>query len=130
MSYTVSGVYNNPGGGSVQFYTNLLDYTIDPSNGYPVYTYFKSGNNTSMILDNSPPNAQGSTTGMLTAGHLYYWDSSADLYSGSAGVAGANLSLSSLAAVPEAQSLVVWSVLAVVMCAIGWYRRSATTGVA
>jgi hypothetical protein len=132
VSYTASGTYSNSGG-FTELNSGLYDYTTY----YPTALYYSSqqsaGGPAAFTLGGTAGNYgnyfEGSLTGTLLAGHLYFWGAgaytqaypNADLGAN----AGGSVSLTfSATVVPEFSSVFVWSLLAVTIGGAGWWKRS------
>ena len=127
VPYTASGSYLNSSG-YTRLFSRLYDFTAD---SYP-YSSFQdsigvpaefnlggaSGNNSNLF--------QGSLTGTLLAGHNYIWSgetyTQAYLNSDLGAEAGGNVSLT-IGVVPEASSMIVWSLLALTIAGASWWKR-------
>ena len=131
MSYTAVGSYSNSGG-VTYFASQLYDATADvvlfesiqESNG--VAAAFTLGG----LAGNTTNNYwEGSLTGTLLADHNYEWWSDAYTFAGydadGGATASGEVSLTfGTAAVPEASSLIVWSLLALTIGGAGRWQRS------
>ncbi len=130
MSYTAAGSYSNSGG-LTYFYGELYDVTADES--LFLNEQVSDGGAADFTLgglDGNPDNTwEGSLTGILLGGHIYEWIANVYTMANSDDDSGATASGSmslrfGSAVVPEASSLIVWSLIAVSLRITCWWKRS------
>jgi hypothetical protein len=131
VPYGASGSYSNSGG-----FTNLTSYLVDRTTfTYLFFNYqYSQGGPAAFSLGGTAGNLDnfflGSLTGTLLAGDVYEWWGGgvsqaypvADL--GAAASGGVSLTIETLSAVPEASSLIVWSLLALTIGGARWWQRA------
>lgn len=127
VPYSASGSYSNSSG-----FTNLTSYLVDRTTfTYLFYNYqYSVGGPAAFSLGGTAGNFDnyffGSLTGTLLAGHVYEWWGAGvtQAYPGAdlGAEAGGGVSLAiGAAAVPEATSVFVWSVLVLLIGAVSWF---------
>src|SRR6476620_1741327 len=129
VPYSAAGLYSNSNG-----YTETGGYLLDLTTSS--YLYYNDQQNSSNAFaaftlgglgGNVSNSFTGSLTGALLAGHSFEW-----FYSGytqarptaDLGAVASGSGSLSIANVPEASSLIVWSIFALTMGGVCWWKRS------
>jgi hypothetical protein len=130
VTYSARGTYSSSDGDS-----GLVSYLYDNTTSISLYSsyqesfYGPAAFNLGGTAGNYGNAFSGSLTGTLLAGHSYTWLGAASTggypVSDLGAAAGGNVSLTiGEAAVPEASSVIVWSLLAVTIGGACWWRQS------
>lgn len=129
VPYTAGGSYSNSGG-YTQLFASLYDFTADDFLFYMNQESYITGGPAAFTLGGTTGdyyNNLGSLTGTLLAGHAYGWYAQAStqaLFGADNGAeAGGNVSLTLAATVvPEFSSVIVWSLVALMIGGVCWWR--------